>query len=77
MRHEQHITEPRSSAPPLTYGPAEVAAALGIDEATFRARREELEREGFPKRLPVLRARWSAEAVRAWIALAGVEEGAA
>ena len=63
-----------SSPQSLTWGPAEVAAALGLTEASFRARRPDLEAAGFPRRLPALRGRWSAEAVTAWIALAGTDE---
>lgn len=62
---------------PLTWGPAEVAAALGLTEASFRARRPDLEAAGFPLRLPVLRGRWSVEAVKSWVALAGLRDDVA
>lgn len=58
----------------LTYGPAEVAAALGYRTLTaFRRARPQLEAAGFPRRIPNMGARWSRAAVDAWVAQAGTE----
>jgi len=75
VQHMQQSTALAVAAPrdPLTWGTDDVAHALGITPSAFRARRVALEAQGFPRRLPALRARWSIEAVRAWIALAGTE----
>lgn len=59
---------------PLTMTAEEVASALQLKPGGFRVRRRMLEDAGFPRPLPGLRGRWSAEAVRAWIALAGTED---
>lgn len=50
----------------LTLTAADVAATLGMARTTFHRRRPELERLGFPPRLPGT-AVWSAWQVRQWI----------
>lgn len=55
-----------TDAPAMT--PAEIAAALQVDEQTFFARRPRLQRDhGFPRALPGCLLRWSRAQVLAWI----------
>lgn len=54
----------------LTWTTAEVCRQLGLSDETFRLKREELERAGFPRKLPGINA-YAIAAVTDWVAHSG------
>lgn len=56
--------------PRLTWRRGQVAHALGMSEPLFSRKQAELERAGFPRRLPGLKV-WSIAAITDWIGCNG------